>query len=300
METIFFIAIILVLICVVIGLLFFVKKKHKDYDQMIEEYQMKATASIAEMENNLQQQKEEEVEKVKGGYETKIDEYKEYIQSIEKFSRNESEISTHIRLTEIKKKLVFQGTIKPLQMLILPNIFVPYKTEEGQIHSAKIDHLVVMNTGIYVIGTKYWQGNVLFGISKEKAKEFPFIHDNFFAPYEQETEKTIVYTHNDGNPNELKVRTITDSTRRVMTGARSIKELLEAHVGEARITPILYVNHGNNKLINYSQKEILPVFDKLDTLYDFFVEELENTEDLYSIAEIEEIKNFIENIHITT
>ncbi len=298
MEMIFFIAVILVLLCVVIGLLLFIKKKHKDYDRMIEQYQMNATASISEMENNFQQQKEEEVEEVKDVYETKIDEFKDYIHCIEKLSRNESEINTHNLLTEIKENLVLQGMINPLQMLIIPNVFLPFKTDKGQIRSAKIDHLVVMNTGIYVIGTKDWHGNVLFGLSKEKANEFPFIHDNFYAPYEQEAEKTIVYMQVDGNPNELKVRAIADPTRRVMTGARSMEELLEVHVGEAHITPVLYVNHGNSKLINYSQREIPPVFDKLDTLYDFFVKELENKDDLYSIAEIEDIKNFIENTHI--
>ncbi|MGP4081844.1 nuclease-related domain-containing protein [Pseudalkalibacillus sp. R45] len=299
METIFFIAIILVLVCVVIGLLLFVKKKHKDYDEMMEEYQMKATASIAEIENNFKKEKESEVENVKESYELKISDYKEYIHSVEKFSRSSSDIHTHKILTDLKKKLVSNGKIDSLQMLMMANVFIPYKTADGELQSTKIDHLIVMKTGIYLINTKNWKGKILYGISKEKAREFPFLHENLYYSEDKETEKTIIYSNSESHPSELKVRSVDEPTKQVMIGYKTINELLEEHYGTIHMTPILYINN-NTDLINYSSNVVPLVFDQIEPLYEFFVKEIDGRADLYSVSEIEEIKNLIENVHITT
>ncbi|MGG1576267.1 nuclease-related domain-containing protein [Fictibacillus sp. NRS-1165] len=287
---------IVVLIVIVLGVLLILKKKNKNYDQMFEEFQMEAVENLSKVEKDLKQEKEQLVNQVKEGYESKISDFKEYVRTVEKISRTTSEVNTHNILTEIKEKLVLEGTIQPFQMMILDNVFFPFKKANGEIGTTKIDHIVLMKTGIYIIDTNEFHGDILYGISKENTKQFSFILDNLFPSEDDETEKTIVFVNKNKDPKELNVISFDDPSKQVMSGVDNLNQLLEKHIQYNSITPILYFHA--NKLINYSQNKIPYVFDDKQTLYKFFMRQLDGYNDVHSEDELEKMKNIIENVSI--
>ncbi|SFE65691.1 Nuclease-related domain-containing protein [Bacillus sp. OV194] len=289
-------AVIVVLICIVLGVLLILKKKNKHYDEMFEEFQTEAVENFSKVEKELQQEKEELVDKLKEDYESKISDFKEYVRTVEKISKTASEVNTHNILTEIKKKLVLEGTIQPFELKILANVFVPMKKADGEILSIKIDHIILMKTGIYIIDTNEFHGDILFGITKEKTKQFSFILDHLFPSEENETEKTIVFVNKNNDSKELNVISVDDPSKQVMAGVNILNQLLEKHFHYSSIAPILYFHA--NKLINHSQNKIPYVFDDKQTLYKFFVRQLDGYPTVYSIDELEEIKNIIENVSL--
>jgi vacuolar-type H+-ATPase subunit H len=287
---------ITVLIFIIIGILSILKKKNKNFDKLFEEFQMEAVASLSNVEKDHKKEKEELVNKVKEGYESKISDLKEYVRTVEKISRTTSEVNTHNILTEIKQKLVLEGAINPFQMMILDNVFVPTRKPDGEILTTKIDHIVLMKTGIYIIDTNEFHGDVLYGITKENTKQFPFILDNLFPSEEDEAEKTIGFFNKNNDPKELNVIPIGDPSKQVMAGVDLLKQLLEKHIHYNFLTPILYFHA--NKFLNYSQNKIPYVFDDKQTLYKFFVRQLDGYNDVYSEDELEKIKNIIENVQV--
>ncbi len=296
MDTLIFLGVILLLMCIIFGLLVFIKKKHVEYDELIDSFQTEAVASLSKVENDLLQEKEKVADKIKKSYEKKMNQYKRYIQTVEKLSRTTSEVSTHKMLTEIKKELVSDYTIKPSQMKILSNVFIPDKTINGEIIPIKIDHIVLMRTGIYIIDTNEYDGDVLYGITKGKAKELSLILDHLFPIEEKDTEKTVVMKNEKDNLNGLNIIPVDDPVKQVMTGVSVIKQLLENHLGHFSVTPILYFDHHENNLINYSQSKTPYVIDDQETLYTFFLKQLEDGSPIHSEFELEKLKNLIESV----
>ncbi len=290
------IGLIVVLLSLVIWLLFFLKKKHKDFDRLIEEYQQETAISLAKVENNFKMQNEETIQNVKEEYENKITEYETYVDSVKKFTRNETEINTHKTLLEVKNELIRQEAIKPLQMMILPNIYLPQKKVDDEIQSIKISHIVLLSTGLYMIDTKDWEGNILYGITKEKSKEFSFILDEFFPALESHTEKTIVSVNRYDDGKELNVKAYEAPHQQVVAASASLEEILQGSLEEISITPILYFGHWNKRVQNLSQASLPKVIDEESSLYDFFEQELKNRAPLYSVAELERTKELIERV----
>ncbi|WP_369690689.1 nuclease-related domain-containing protein [Neobacillus fumarioli] len=44
--------------------------------------------------------------------------------------------------------------LSPSEMSIMPNVFIPTPSQDG-LKTRQIDHLILLPTGIYLIGTKY-------------------------------------------------------------------------------------------------------------------------------------------------
>ncbi|MGP4081843.1 nuclease-related domain-containing protein [Pseudalkalibacillus sp. R45] len=298
MDTLIFLGVILVLMCMIFGLLVFIKKKHVDYDEMIEEFQTEAVASLTKVENDLLQEKDKVADKIKESYERKIKEYKKYVHTVEKLSRTTSEANTHNILTEIKKELVADYAIKSAQMKILSNVFLPNKTASGEIYPVKIDHIVIMRTGVYIIDTNEFTGDVLYGVTKGKAKELSLILDHLFPTEEVKSEKTIVLRKERDNINGLNVTPVDDPKKHVMTGAAALNHLLENQLGQFSTIPILYFDHHENNFVNYSHSKTPFVFDDKPKLYQFFLKQLKEGNKVHSEFELEKIRNVIESLSI--
>ncbi|MCF6136114.1 nuclease-related domain-containing protein [Pseudalkalibacillus berkeleyi] len=291
MEILLFSAFIL-LICAGVWLVYYLKKKHKEYDRLIDQYQKEAAISLAKTENQLKQENKEKLEEVKGDYEEQINDYKEYIDSVKRFSRDELEVNTYKTLLEIKNELVENDVIKPLQMMILPNVFIPYQSVDGDIQSTKIAHIVLLNKGIYIIDTKDWQGNILYGLTKEKAKEFSFIIDTFYPALHSEAEKTFVFEKN--KQNELRALMHDEPTKNLNVATSKLNNLLKDQVENITINNLLYFAHPDHHLINFSTQEQLHLINDRNELYAFFIKEIQNKTNLYSVADLEKIKYIVE------
>lgn len=265
--------------------------------KFVEEFKFKH----GEKDKSIQIQHENIIQK----YEENIKELKSYVKDIEKQSRNFGEINTQKILIELKNDLIKKGEIEPSQMYILPNIFVPYRTKKGEVSSRQIDHIVLMNKGIYIVETKYWRGNILHGISKDRAGDFSFILDSFYPMINTSDEKTLVFLDNSGLDNEderkeMRVVSYKDPATQVRGAASILNKLLKDHNENCYVTPIIYYGHGKKELTNYSNREMPHVCDTEELLREFFFNQIKESNKNYSVLQLERIKNIVENVNYLT
>ncbi|WP_028782431.1 hypothetical protein [Thalassobacillus devorans] len=286
--------VIIGLLLVVFGLMFFLFRNKKANKKMLRELEMEAVSTLDKVENEYKQKEEEQREQVKKDYEKKVDDFKAYVKDMEKISKTTSEIKTFHILRSLKEKLVSDGVLKPSEMRILPKVFLPSKTDGG-ISAVKVGHIVLLKTGVYLIDTKEFHGNVLYGITKEKVQDFSFLLNDLFPAEEKEIEKTIVFDKSRADQTNLKVIGVENPARRVMDGVDHLQPIVEKHTMPNTITPILYVDHHGNQLINYSAASIPYVFDEQDALTKFLVKRLEECDPIYSEEELEKLEHSIEN-----
>ncbi len=290
-------AAVLGLMVIILLLLLVINKKTKGFEAALDELEAEAAISMDKVENEFKSKEKELKKTIKDEYEVKIGSFKEYVSMVEKISRTSSEVKTHKILTDLKEKLVAAGTVKSPEMAVMSNVFLSLKNADEEMHTTKIDHLVLMRTGVYLIDTKEFDGNILYGATKEKAKEYSVILDNLFASDETETEKTIVIRKNSGGQAGVSVTSIDNPAEQVMDAVDTMNQLLENRPKE--VVPIFYFDHHGNKFINYSEGESPFVFDNKETLSEFFVKQLEEGEKRYTEDDLVRIKNKIENATIT-
>ncbi|MDN4526458.1 nuclease-related domain-containing protein [Fictibacillus fluitans] len=177
------------------------KKIKREKITEIEEIQLQTAATLEITEEKLLQEKNRELAKaaeeqvaLKQLFEEKLLQKNNYINHLLRYKRDKGEILTHTFLGMVKEEFVERGMLNYDDMFIMGNVFIPHTTNTTMagFNSRQIDHLVLMRTGIYMIETKYWAGDVLHGISKRTAKEFSFILDKLFGDLKDTDERTIV------------------------------------------------------------------------------------------------------------
>ncbi|MGI8314399.1 hypothetical protein [Halobacillus mangrovi] len=285
--------------CFVLGLLLVLLNKSKKHREELIEIETEAISDLDKVEQEFKQKDNERDEKIKEEYEAKISDFKTYVHSIEEISKNSVDIQIHTLLTNLKEKLVREGVIKPLEMMVLSNVFLPMKTTEGEMSLNKINHIVLMRTGIYIIDNNEFDGNVLHGLTRGKAKEFSFLLDHLSSTEEDETEKTIIFENNNADQTGMNVYSVKNPVFNMMAGVDAFKQLLKGQVNDSSVIPILYFNHHNNSLINFSEMKTPYVFDDQAVLSKFFVRQLEKRNTVYSERELENLKIMIEKLHPT-
>lgn len=171
------------------------------------------------------------------------------IVDLQRYSRNAGEIITHRILEELKSELVEEGAVSPNEMVILPNLFIPYE-EDGNLKTRQIDHLVLLPTGIYIVETKYWRGKIVHGLTRENAGSFSFIADMMASRNQQSAHKhTLVFVpENEFDEKKIQVRSYGDPTQQVMKTAYTLREYIYEHFGRTNfITPIVYFGYSSEK-----------------------------------------------------
>ncbi|HDX9614903.1 TPA: NERD domain-containing protein, partial [Bacillus toyonensis] len=183
------------IICIVFILIsgsmayFFYKKTtalHTEKQMMLQEHQQEKNDiehDLKQENQNLEVAYKNILIQEKEKYETEVAEIQEsinelnnYIEDIQKYSRNSGEIITHQILSELKRTWVSNGALSETDMYIIPNVFIPF-TYNGKVRTRQIDHLILLPVGIYVVETKYWRGKIVHGLTKKRAKNFSFLLD---------------------------------------------------------------------------------------------------------------------------
>ncbi|ARI77989.1 hypothetical protein [Halobacillus mangrovi] len=285
--------------CFVLGLLLVLLNKSKKHREELIEIETEAISDLDKVEQEYKQKDNERDEKIKEEYEAKISEFKTYVHNIEEISKNSTDIQIHTLLTDLKEKLVREGVIKPLEMMVLSNVFLPMKTEKSEMTPNKINHIVLMRTGIYIIDNNEFYGNILHGLTRGKAKEFSFLFDHLSTTEEKEAEKTIIFENNNVDQTGMNVYSVKNPVSNLLGGVDYFKQLLRGQINDSAVTPILYFNHHDNSLINFSEMKAPYVFDDQAVLSKFFVRQLEKANTVYTEGELEKIKSTIENLNPT-
>ena len=173
------------IVAVVIAIIFFVlflitlNKKKKIKKQTEEEYQQKEQNLKASHEETLEKERIENkktVTKQKEDYEATVSSKEREIDALKLFSKNHSEYVTDMRLIGIRERLVNEKRIRPEDMHIMANIFLP--TNEFN-NIERISHLVLTRTGLYIIDSQLLKGHVYNGISGAQFSELPTMEQVF-------------------------------------------------------------------------------------------------------------------------
>ncbi|MEN2765819.1 nuclease-related domain-containing protein [Ornithinibacillus xuwenensis] len=312
---IYYISIICILIMILIYIVVKHKQERKRTGKMFEDAKGEMTAALEKQNENFNREIEkfypkevviEALNKLKEEknntiieYEQKIFDLNSYIKNIEARFRNFGEINTHKILTDLKKDLINRNKITSSQMRILSNVFVPFRANNGEVHSRQIDHLIIMNKGIYIIESKYWRGNIMYGLCKKHSMDFGFILDSLYPEINDTEEKTIVFidSNSETNDREMKVVSYDDPAKQVKKTAWTLNQLLKEYNMNIFITPIIYFGHKEKKFKDFTETNSPQVFDNENDLCNFLESQLLNSTMDYSIEELEAINKIVEKVN---
>ncbi|WP_051530065.1 nuclease-related domain-containing protein [Anoxybacteroides tepidamans] len=271
-----------------------VAKKIHEYEIEKKEYQ----AQISDYKDNIKK-----CEKTISEQSNQIEELHNQIDSLKRMQRNRGEVITHKILTDLKDRLVREGKINRNEMIVIPNVFVPY-TENKVMKMRQIDHLVLLPTDIYIIETKYWKGKVLHGLTKEKAGDFSFILDALFPKQQSDAEQTIVFVKENINDNNetgsMKIVSYENPSKQVMNAMGNLRAyLMDLNQKFNYVEPILYYGYDSddfNEVTIYSEKGKPNVFKSEKELIDYFEEQLTKRKK-FTVKDLEEIKRIVEQVN---
>ncbi|MGG3523261.1 NERD domain-containing protein [Bacillus pseudomycoides] len=234
-----------------------------------------------------------------------MNELNNYIEDIQKYSRNTGEIITHQILSELKKTWVSNGTLSETDMYIIPNVFIPF-TYNGKMRTRQIDHLILLPVGIYVVETKYWRGKIVHGLTKTLAKDFSFLLD--MVPNSKKSSQTLVFIPSQSSDetgrlvNTIQVRSYGEPTDQASRTAVTLNEYLNAQVQwkAPYVTPVVYFGYPNqdntNGLVELAKENKVARFTTAGQLQDFFKQELTKPQKLSNV-QLQEIKSIVEHVN---
>ncbi|UXR33799.1 NERD domain-containing protein [Staphylococcus simulans] len=287
---------------IVVAVIFFVlflvvlNSKKKAKLKAEEQYEAKERSIKENYEDELEKERVEHkkaVTKQRADFDETVTAKDREIDALKLFSKNHSEYVTDMRLIGIRDRLVKEKRIRPEDMHIMANIFLP-KNDFNVID--RISHLVLTRTGLYIIDSQLLKGHVYNGISQEQFGTLPTIEQVFdVLDLDKRHPQTLVLDENDDKQSASFVN-YSNQLKAVEHLADTLKRELNL-----KYTPmaLLYFNPKNEGAVtisNYAQTtntKVLVGPEQLDEYFNKFVFHGRiqyNVEDLQRV--MEEIESF--------
>ncbi|ANZ33098.1 NERD domain-containing protein [Staphylococcus carnosus] len=251
-----------IVIAVIFLILFLtaLSSKKKAQQQAEEQYEAKEKSLKDNYEDELEKERVEHkktVTKQRADFDATVDSKDREIDALKLFSKNHSEYITDMRLIGIRERLVKEKRIRPEDMHIMANIFLP-KNDMNDIE--RISHLVLTRTGLYIIDSQLLKGHVYNGISNKQFAELPTIEHVFdVLDLDPRTPQTLVLDENDDKQsasfvnysNQLHyVEQLADALRRKLDLKYTPMALLYFNPkNEGAVTISNYVQNTNTKVL---------------------------------------------------
>ena len=273
MEIGLIVAIVVAVICLILFLVA-LKSKKKAQQTIEEQYKTREQKLSDEHDEELEKERIEnkkQVTKQKEDYEATVNAKEQEIDALKLFSKNKSEYVTDMRLIGIRERLVNEKRIRPEDMHIMANIFLP-KNNFSDIR--RISHLVLTRTGLYLIDSQLLKGHVFNGINANQFKEQPMMEQVFETlNLDKQTAQTLVMDQND-DKDSLSFVNYTNYLNEIEKLAGELQTELNL-----KFTPtsILYFNpkdEGAVTISNYAQStnsKVLVGPEQLDEYFNKFV-----------------------------
>ncbi|HJG65972.1 hypothetical protein BUY24_09085 [Staphylococcus cohnii] len=273
MEIGLIVAIVVAVICLILFLVA-LKSKKKAQQTIEEQYKTREQKLNDEHDEELEKERIEnkkQVTKQKEDYEATVNAKEQEIDALKLFSKNKSEYVTDMRLIGIRERLVNEKRIRPEDMHIMANIFLP-KNNFSDIR--RISHLVLTRTGLYLIDSQLLKGHVFNGINANQFKEQPMMEQVFETlNLDKQTAQTLVMDQND-DKDSLSFVNYTNYLNEIEKLAGELQTELNL-----KFTPtsILYFNpkdEGAVTISNYAQStnsKVLVGPEQLDEYFNKFV-----------------------------
>ena len=172
------VAIVVAIICFILFIVALSSKK-KAQNKIKDQYESREQTLNDEHADALEKERVENkkvVTKQKEEHQATVNAKDREIDALKLFSKNHSEYVTDMRLIGIRERLVNEKRIRPEDMHIMANIFLP-RNEFDDVK--RISHLVLTRTGLYIIDSQLLKGHVLNGVSAAQFKEQPMLEQIF-------------------------------------------------------------------------------------------------------------------------
>lgn len=221
------------------------KKYERQLQTESKEIHEQHNRKLENIKNTVIIQYKKDFQKIKEDHKEKLNKLEDYIKNLEKYSRNRGEVITHKILVDLKRILVKNQHIKNEDMIIMGNVFIPF-IEKSEMKTRQIDHLILSQSGILIIETKYWKGKILHGISKKNNGGMSIVVNNMFYDNVEDKEETIIFEpikKNDDNIREFKVTSYDNPVTQVRKTAGKLNEY---------ISQKLNINRGIGSLVYYA------------------------------------------------
>ena len=291
------------IVAVVIAIIFFVlflialNSKKKIKQQTEEEYQQKEQSIKASHEEALEKERIENkktVTKQKEDYEATVNSKEREIDALKLFSKNHSEYVTDMRLIGIRERLVNEKRIRPEDMHIMANIFLP-TNELNKIE--RISHLVITRTGLYIIDSQLLKGHVYNGISGAQFSELPTMEQVFNTlELDQSTPQTLVLDQNN-DQKSLSFINYSDEIQQIQNVAGDLQSKLNTKYTPTSILYFNPKNDGDVTISNYAQNSNVKVLVGPEQLDEFFNKFVFHGRIQYNVDDLQQIMEQIESFN---
>ena len=291
------------IVAVVIAIIFFVlflialNSKKKIKQQTEEEYQQKEQSIKASHEEALEKERIENkkaVTKQKEDYEATVNSKEREIDALKLFSKNHSEYVTDMRLIGIRERLVNEKRIRPEDMHIMANIFLP-TNELNKIE--RISHLVLTRTGLYIIDSQLLKGHVYNGISGAQFSELPTMEQVFNTlELDKGTPQTLVLDQN-SDEKSLSFINYSDEIQQIQNVAGDLQSKLNTKYTPTSILYFNPKNEGDVTISNYAQNSNVKVLVGPEQLDEFFNKFVFHGRIQYNVDDLQQIMEQIESFN---
>lgn len=290
------VAIIVAVICLILFMLA-LKSKKKAQKKAEEQYKFREQKLSDEHEEELEKERIENkktVTKQKEEYVATVSSKDREIDALKLFSKNHSEYVTDMRLIGIRERLVNEKRIRPEDMHIMANIFLP-RNEFSDVQ--RISHLVLTRTGLYIIDSQLLKGHVYNGVSTAQFKEQPMMEQVFNTlDLDKRTPQTLVLDQNE-DAQSLSFVNYTSHLNEIEKLAGDIQTELNL-----KFTPttILYFNPKNEGAVtisNYAQSSNTKVLVGAEQLDEFFNKFVFHGRIQYNVEDLQRVMDEIETFN---
>ncbi|WP_165981119.1 nuclease-related domain-containing protein [Macrococcus lamae] len=257
-----------------------------DREKLSTELQDKAERERLDQKKAFAQQKET--------YDETVSRQALQIDSLKHLSKNGGEYLTDMTLIQLKERLVRNERIRPEDMHVLANIFIPGRDLK---RTEKISHIVLTRTGIYILDSHYWKGHIYHGVDQTQFSAEPMFEHVFslldIDPYIEQT----LAMERDETKGAVYFRSLRDNIEDLKRRAELVEETFQL---KFPVTSIAYFNkegHDSGTMNNFSRDKQVKVVVGEDELELFFEKYVFHGRFQYSVDELEAIRDEIEHLN---
>ncbi len=267
------VAIVVAIICFILFIVALSSKK-KAQNKIKDQYESREQTLNNEHADALEKERVENkkvVTKQKEEHQATVNAKDREIDALKLFSKNHSEYVTDMRLIGIRERLVNEKRIRPEDMHIMANIFLP-RNEFDDVK--RISHLVLTRTGLYIIDSQLLKGHVLNGVSAAQFKEQPMLEQIFDTlDLSKKDRHTLVFDQNE-DQHSLSVIDYSSQLEDIEKVATDLHTRLNLKFTPTTILYFNPKNDGDVTISNYAQtsgSKVLVGPEQLDEYFNKFV-----------------------------
>ncbi|RIO39489.1 nuclease-related domain-containing protein [Staphylococcus saprophyticus] len=290
------VAIVVAVICLILFIVA-LKSKKKAQEKVEAQYKSREQQLSDEHEEELEKERIENkktVTKQKEEYTAVVNSKDREIDALKLFSKNQSEYVTDMRLIGIRERLVNEKRIRPEDMHIMANIFLP-RNEFGDVQ--RISHLVLTRTGLYIIDSKLLKGHVYNGVSAAQFKEQPMMEQVFNTlDLDGQVPQTLVLDQNE-DKDALSFVNYTTHLDEIERLAGDIQTELNLKFTPTTILYFNPKNDGDVTITNYAQSSNSKVLVGPEQLDEFFNKFVFHGRIQYNVEDLQRVMDEIESFN---